>query len=259
MLRRRPTFCFRRTDEMIITVASGKGGVGKSTVSSGLGAALARKGKRVLLIDCDCGLRSLDLMVGVSGSCLFDLGDVTAGRCSFDDALVPAEKAEGLWLMPAPSDVGAIDEPGALASVADTAAEKFDFVILDCAAGIAADFRSAVKCADAVIAVVTPDPICVRDASRVSAVIRSLTDSPVRMLVNRVDEAMIKTGRMPNVDEAIDGAGIRLLGVIPEDARVPLSAAAGIPLRKGRAAAAFDRVADRVMGKKVPLPRDGKL
>lgn len=239
----------------VLLVASGKGGAGKSTLSVNCGAALAQRGNKVLLIDADIGLRSLDLMLGVSDRVIYDLGDVLAGNCEPGRAIIVTDYHD-LHLLPAPQVelLKAVD--------AETMRELFrglsryyDYVILDSPAGVGFGLTTPAGAADTALVVANPDPVSIRDAERAAQVLRNHNVPEIRLIINRVNSKMIRKKVLPNLDEVIDGTSIRLLGAVPEDRHVLEAAAAGRPvivLRKG-AAMAFRNIAARIDGEDVPL------
>ena len=241
-----------------IFVASGKGGVGKSTLVTGLGACLAAMGAEVLCVDADAGIRSLDLLFGLENRTSLDLGDIISGACGLREAVVRHDRLPRLSLLNAPFSLDRISARG-LAAVERYAAESYDYVITDCPAGTAELLRGAARGADLGILVATPEPTSIRAAEHAAAVARegggeALT---LRLVLNRVQPGVTGTGGLPNVDDAIDGVGVRLLGILPEDPRITAFAGTGrIPvLESGEgASAAMLRIARRLTGQRVPLP-----
>ncbi|MBQ4082058.1 MAG: AAA family ATPase [Clostridia bacterium] len=242
----------------VFTVTSGKGGVGKSSLSAGLGIALARRGKKVLLIDCDAGLRSLDLLLNLSEKTMFDLGDVLAQRCTPSQAVYAVPQVKQLFLIPAPAQAGVLDDAACLQQALQLYQEKCDIIILDAPAGIDAAFDTTVACADLVLTVATADPVCLRDAGKVAQLIAQKGKN-ARLLINKMDLSLIRKGKLPNMDESIDAACLQLVGIVPYDPKVLLAAVQGKVLRKGQAAAALDRIAGRLLGEKIRLPKAKKI
>ncbi len=241
----------------VFTTVSGKGGAGKSTVSCMLGVALARLGHRTLLIDADEGLRCLDLMLGVDGEVVFDLADVLAGRCEVGDAIRPVPAAKGLWLLPAPRSAGQIGE--GLAPLIGTLREEFDRILVDSSAGIGQGFRTAAAVSDEVLAVVGCDPVSIRDARQVCELLRDITPSRRLMILNRFDYAAASRDLIPHVDAIIDATAMRLGGIIPYDPALARGFLRGTPVTRGHAWRAFVRVAHRLEGKNVRLPKLKRL
>ncbi len=243
----------------ICVVTSGKGGAGKSTVTAGLGYALARLSGRVLLIDADAGLRSLDLMLGVAGSTMFDLSDVFAGRCEPVKAVYPSPVFQNVFVMPAPIHLEEMCNADEMRRLCRGLKHYYDWVLIDCAAGIGRGFETAVAAADRALVVTTPDMVCARDAQIVA---RLLDEHQVNshLVINRLRPAKVMEGSMPDVDEIIDTAGIQLLGIIPEDEAVAVANANGRPLPADcHAAVCFGNIARRYAGESVPLARLEKM
>ena len=237
----------------IWVVTSGKGGAGKSTVAAGLGCALARRHYRVLLIDADAGLRSLDLMLGVSGTTVYDTADIFFADCHPMKAVYPAPICPGVFVLSAPVSLDRRCTPEQMRGLCAEMAEEFDYVIVDCPAGIGQGFRIATAGAERALVVTTPDMVCARDAQIVS---RLLEDAgiPARLIVNRLRAKPVQSGRMPDLDEIVDVSGLQLMGVLPEDEAVAIANANGEPLpKKGNATVCFENIAARIVGETVPL------
>lgn len=238
----------------VIVITSGKGGTGKTSLTAGLGAALAGLGQRVLCLDADVGLRNLDIALGMADTALMDFSDVMAGRCGLDRAAAPHPGLEGLYLLTAPMTLPAdfAGEDG-FRALLDEARQRYDWVLIDSPAGVGDAFRLAVSGADRAVVVATGDPASLRDAQRVVAELDSL--SPVQLVVNRVKVRLLRKMGV-NIDDAMDAAGLPLLGLVPEDVRVMLAAGSGRPVcqvtEKG-AAKAFENIARRITGETVPL------
>lgn len=235
-------------------ITSGKGGVGKSTVSVGLGRALAARGRRVLLIDCDAGLRSLDRMTGCEEGLVFDLSDVVTGRCAPAEAIYPCGESEGLFLLPAPSSGEDAVRPGVMRKLVPLLTRYYDHVLLDSPAGVGTGFRSASIAADRALVVCSPDPVCVRGARSVSDLLGNIGEK--RLVINRLNREFFRaTGAYSDLDEVIDAAELRLFGLVPEDFS---TAAAFLRGRKAKADAAgmkaLSRIAARLEGEDVPIP-----
>ena len=240
-----------------IAVVSGKGGTGKTSLSAGVGTALAQSGKRVLCVDCDIGLRNLDLALGLTDRALMDFSDVLAERCTLEQAVVTHEKYRSLDLLAAPM----ADRPLALtvrqlAALAREIREKYDWCLMDAPAGLGQGFKMAACMADQVIVVTTTDPAALRDAQRTVMELRRFPAGQVHLVVNRVRKKMLKALHS-TIDDAMDTAGLPLLGVIPEDGDIPLALNRGIPLRDMNyyAQRAYENIARRITGARVPLMR----
>ena len=238
-----------------IAVLSGKGGTGKTSVTAGIAAALANAGLRVLCIDCDVGLRNLDISLGLADQAALSFTDVYSGAYSLD-ALMPHPQFPTLYFLTAPVNRSA-DEIGveAFAELVAAARQKFDYVFLDAPAGVDAGFRLAANRADRILLVTLSDPAAVRDAGRTGQVLELMGKENVRLVVNRINPRMVSTMSL-TVDDIMDNAGLPLLGIVPEDPNVTLAAAFGKPLsvytKKG-ATAACARIAKRLQGMHVPV------
>lgn len=240
----------------IIAVNSGKGGVGKSTVSAGLGVAFSNMGKKVLLVDMDEGLRCLDLMLDVDREAVFDLSDIILGK-EIEDAVYKSPLGQNLYLVVAPAKEGMVD-PFSLSCFAKEAAELFDIVIFDFPAGLNLQLYSALPETTQYLTVAVPDPISIRDASVIGAKISDLSLN-ARLIVNRFKYKQSLRQRVKNVDSIIDRTSIRLIGIVPESKEISeLSMRHKIP-KKSPAAKAFQRIAQRLDGKQVLLPKPNKI
>lgn len=237
-------------------ITSGKGGVGKSTVSVGLGRALAQRGRRVLLIDCDAGLRSLDRMTGTEENLVFDISDVVYGRCAPAEAIYPCAGAEGLFLLPAPSSGENMIRPGVMRKLVPLLKRYYDHVLLDSPAGVGGGFRSAACAADRALIVCSPDPVCVRGANAVDGLLQKLSVSERRLVINRFNgEFFHETGVYGDLDGVIDAAGIRLFGVVPEDFSLAASFLKGKSAKENsKGMMALCRMAGRLEGENIPIP-----
>ncbi|MBP3937729.1 MAG: septum site-determining protein MinD [Clostridia bacterium] len=237
----------------ITVVTSGKGGAGKSTVSAGLGCALADLGHKVLLLDGDAGLRSLDLMLGVSSATVYDMSDVFAGRCEPVRAIYPSPICRDVSVIAAPVHLEQLCSPEDMRRLCQSFVQHFDDLIIDCPAGIGSGFEAAVAAADRALVVTTPDLVCARDANIVSDLLEA-KGIPARLVINRLRARPIRKGKTPDIDTLIDMAGIRLIGVLPDDEQVATANANGNPLPLQSAAhEAFANIARRLQGENVPL------
>ncbi len=235
-----------------IVIASGKGGVGKSTLTAGLGRAAANAGKRTLLIDCDAGLGSLDILLGCDKDCAFNWMDLYEERCKKEDALLPV--CENLWLLPVPRTLQTDYPEDAVADfIAKTEAE-YDLIFIDAPAGIGAGLRRAAKGADRAIVVATPDSVSVRGAWSVARVLTQNGIKEARLVVNRFDYKAARKRKQFNIDTAIDETAVQLIGVVPEDEKIACSSVTGKQLKKNNPAAkAFARILRRIGGEHVAL------
>lgn len=240
---------------MISVVTSGKGGAGKSTVSAGLGCALARCGRRVLLVDGDAGLRSLDVMLGIGGTAVYDMADILSAACQPASAIYPSPICPNVFVLPAPVSLDQLAEPETMAQLCRGLSPYYDEVIVDCPAGIGRGFEAAVAGADRAFVVTTPDMVCARDAQIVARLLRE-RGIPSRLVINRLRPEPILRGKMPDIDELIDTAGLQLIGVLPEDEAVAVANAYGKPLPvESSAAVCFANIAGRYLGRDIPLAK----
>jgi len=238
---------------IVTVITSGKGGAGKSTVTAGLGCALARSGRRVLLIDADAGLRSLDLLLGIGDQAVYDLSDIFEGNCVPIQAVYASPVCPGVSVLPAPVSVDRLCSSRDLVRLCKGFSQHFDHVLIDCAAGVGKGFACAVESAQRALVVATPDRVCARDANLVGRLLAQRQIS-ARLLINRLRPGPIMAGLMPDVDDIIDMAGLRLLGIIPEDESVAVASANGQALPVlCHASRCFANVARRFEGEEVPL------
>ena len=235
-----------------VMITSGKGGTGKTSLTAGVASCLAALGRRVLCIDLDIGLRNLDLALGLSDRAVMDFSDVMAYRCSLLSAAVEQPEIRGLYLLTAPLTPDGLDTQR-FCELAAEAKDYFDFVFMDSPAGLGGGFQLAMAAADRAIVVSAVDPAALRDAQRAVAELHQL--SQLHLVMNRVQPRLMAKLRT-SIDNAMDAAGLPLLGVVPEDSMVTIAAASGTPVilatHKG-AAPAYLNIAKRILGKRVPL------
>jgi septum site-determining protein MinD len=239
-----------------IVVTSGKGGVGKTTTTANLGAALAQRGERVVLVDADIGLRNLDLVLGVEKRIVFDLVEVVEGRCELRQALIKDKRFESLAMLPAAQtrDKGAVSELQ-MTNVIDQLAETCDYILIDCPAGIEHGFRTAIAGAHEAIVVTTPEVSAIRDADRVIGKLKE-RGLPMRLVVNRVRPEMVKAGDMMSVDDVCEILSAELLGIVPDDEEIIDTTNRGEPIvldPSSRLGAVYDKIARRLAGEIVPF------
>lgn len=240
---------------MVIT--SGKGGVGKTTSTANIGTALALLGKRVCLIDADIGLRNLDVVMGLENRIIYDIVDVATGQCRLEQALIRDKRFDGLALLPASQtkDKSALDAERVRTIVAELK-QAFDFVVIDCPAGIEHGFQVATAGADEAIVVTTPETAAVRDADRVIGLLEKSGLRSPKLVINRIRPKMVRAGDMLDIDEIVQVLSIDLLGVVPDDETVIAHNIKGEPtvLRNdAKASQAYRNIARRILGDAVPL------
>jgi septum site-determining protein MinD len=239
-----------------IVLTSGKGGVGKTTTTVNLGAALAKRGQRVVLVDADIGLRNLDLVLGVEKRIVFDLVEVVEGRCQLRQALIKDKRFDSLSILPASQtrDKTAVSEIQ-FAQVIDGLIELCDFVLIDCPAGIEHGFRNAIAGAAEAIIVTTPEVSAIRDADRVIGKLRE-RGLPMRLIVNRIRPEMVRSGDMMSVEDVCDILSAELLGIVPDDEEIIDTTNKGEPVvltPDSKLAAIYDKIARRLQGETVPF------
>ena len=241
-----------------IAVVSGKGGTGKTSFTAGVGAALARSGKRVLCIDCDIGLRNLDLALGLADRALMDFSDVAQSRCALEEAVVEQPLFPGLFLLTAPLRMrGRPVTEEEMSLLLDEIRTQFDYCLLDAPAGLGLGFRLATCAADHVIVVTTSDASSLRDAQHTVMELHRFGTGALHLVVNRVRKKMLRSMHA-TIDDAIDKAGLPLIGVVPEDDALPLSLNSGTPVltdSQSSAATAYRNIAARLQGDRIPLLR----
>ncbi|MFQ9871987.1 MAG: P-loop NTPase [Oscillospiraceae bacterium] len=238
----------------VIMITSGKGGVGKSSACVLLGAALGRLGKKVLVLELDSGLRSLDLMMGLQDQVTYDIQDVLLGRCEPIRAIFSCEYCANLFLMPATSvlDAGIAQED--IVRLCRGLSGYFDFVLLDSPAGVGATFEAAARACSQAILVVTPDPVSVRDGAIVSGLLEELDVGRQRLIINRVRTNLEKLSLVPDLDRVIDTVGVQLLGVVPDSDLLLRAIAGGKALpEKSLPGRVYQNIARRILGKYVKL------
>lgn len=236
----------------VIMLASGKGGTGKSTVSVMLGAALAARGQKVLLVELDSGLRSVDIISGVYGKTVYDVEDVLSGRCAGDKAVIDSPIYPGLSVISAPYEGGDV-RSGALQTLCQKMSPFFDLILLDTAAGMGAPFLAAATCAQQALLVLHADPVCLRDGRIVSDALFTAGITDIRLVLNKITPKTFQLGAVRDVDECIDTVCAQLIAIIPESVQLQKAAACGEPLPDCLARTAFARLAGRILGEKLTL------
>jgi len=241
----------------VIVITSGKGGVGKTTTTANIGTGISLQGKRVVLVDTDIGLRNLDVVMGLENRIVYDIVDVIEGSCRLKQALIKDKRYEGLYLLPAAQtrDKTAIN-PEQMMKLCDELKQEYDYVLIDCPAGIEQGFKNAIAGAEKAIVVTTPEVSAVRDADRIIGLLEANEVRNPKLLINRVRMDMVKRGDMMNIDDIIDILAIDLLGVVPDDESIVISTNIGEPAvanSKSLAGQAFRNITRRIMGEDVPL------
>ena len=241
----------------VIVITSGKGGVGKTTTAANIGIGLAKLDKKVVLVDTDIGLRNLDVVIGLENRIVYNLVDVIEGNCRLKQALIRDKRYENLYLLPSAQtrDKTCIT-PEEMKKQCEDQEEDFDYILLDCPAGIEQGFKNAVAGARKAIVVTTPEVSAIRDADRIIGLLEAndLRDS-ISLIINRVRVDMVKRGEMMSVDDVVDILAVDLLGVIPDDEQVVISTNQGEPLAGdgSQAGQAFLNISRRLTGEDVPF------
>ncbi len=241
----------------VITVTSGKGGVGKTTTTANIGSALALLGKKVVVLDGDIGLRNLDIVMGLENRIVYDVVDYVEGRCRLRQALIRDKRAPELYLLPTAQtrDKSAIN-PDQMVQVCDELRREFDYVIIDSPAGIEQGFQNALAPADRVLVVTNPEVSSVRDADRVIGLVESQQKGPVQLIINRLIAARVKKQEMLSTQDIMDVLSTEIIGIVPEDEAILSSSNRGTPVvfnGKSPAAIAYRDIARRLIGEDVPL------
>ncbi len=241
----------------VITITSGKGGVGKTTTTANLGSALAIQGKKVVVLDADIGLRNLDAVLGLENRIVYDLVDVVEGQCRLRQALIKDKRVPELYLLPAAQtrDKNAVNSVQ-MQQLCHQLRQEFDFVLIDSPAGIEQGFRNAIVGADEIIIVANPEMASVRDADRIIGLVEAAGKPEPRLILNRLRPEMVKRGDMMDVADVLEVLGIELLGIVPEDETIIVAINKGEPIvydKRTRAGRAFLNAAQRILGEEVPL------
>jgi septum site-determining protein MinD len=242
----------------IIVITSGKGGVGKTTVTANLGSALTQLGRKVALLDADFGLRNLDLLLGLENRIVYTAIEVITGECRLEQALVKDKRQPGLVLLPAAQSRNKESITAEqIKDVVQQLSQTFDYIFIDCPAGIEMGFRNAIAPAEEAIIVTTPEVSAVRDADRVIGLLEANGVKNIRLIINRIKPEMVQMNEMMSVEDVLEILAINLLGIVPDDPRIIVSSNKGEPLVLGNPTAlpamAFKNIARRLEGEKVPL------
>ncbi|QHE53133.1 septum site-determining protein MinD [Pontibacillus sp. HMF3514] len=240
-----------------IVITSGKGGVGKTTTTANLGTALALMGKKVCLIDTDIGLRNLDVVMGLENRIIFDIVDVIQERCRLNQALIKDKRFDDLSLLPAAQTSDKSDlNPEGMVKIINELKQDYDYILIDCPAGIEQGYKNAVAGADKAIVVTTPEKSSVRDADRIIGLLEQEDIEPPRLIVNRIRRHMVQKGDMFDVDEIVTVLSIDLLGIVADDDDVIKASNSGEPIAfqpNTRASISYRNIARRILGESVPL------
>ncbi len=240
----------------VIVVTSGKGGVGKTTSSANIGTGLAAAGKRVVLIDADIGLRNLDVVMGLENRIVYNLVDVIEGKCRIKQALIRDRRYPTLYLLPSAQtkDKSAVT-PEQMVKMINHLKSQFDYVILDCPAGIEQGFQNAIAGADRAFVVTTPEVSAIRDADRIIGLLESREFTQIHLIINRLRYDMVKRGDMMSSSDVVDILSIPLLGIVPDDENVVVSTNQGEPLvgSSTMAGKAYENICRRVLNEEVPF------
>ncbi len=239
----------------VIVITSGKGGVGKTTSTANIGSALSALGKKVVIVDADIGLRNLDVVMGLENRIVFDIIDITEKRCTYQKAMIRDKRFNNLFLIPAAQtrDKDAI-VPEQMKELCEELQTEFDYVLIDCPAGIENGFKNAVAGANQAIVVTTPEVSAVRDADRIIGMLEAAGLNNPKLIVNRIRLDMVKQGNMLNVEDMIDILRIDLIGIVPDDENIVISTNKGEPVvleDKGLASKAYKNIARRLEGEMV--------
>jgi septum site-determining protein MinD len=241
----------------IVTITSGKGGVGKTTSTANISVALAQLGQKVVCIDSDIGLRNLDVVLGLENRIVYDLVDVIEGRCRIRQAMIKDKRFEGLYLIPAAQtrEKTAVSTSDMI-KICNEIPDEIDWVIIDSPAGIERGFKNAIAPANEILVITIPDVSAVRDADRIIGIIEAEEKGPARLIINRLNPAMVKRGEMLDAEDVLELLAVKLIGIIPEDEKVITSTNIGKPIvtvENSKAGQAFHNIARRMMGDDVPL------
>lgn len=242
----------------VIVITSGKGGVGKTTTSANLGTGLAMQGKKVAMIDADIGLRNLDVIMGLENRIVYDLVDVVEGNCRIKQALIKDKKYDSLYLLPAAQtrDKDAISPEQMQKLCENLKEEGFDFIIIDCPAGIEQGFKNAIAGADKAFVVTTPEVSAVRDADRIIGMLEANELRNPKLILNRIRIDMVKKGDMMAMEDVTDILAVDILGIVPDDESIVISSNRGEPAvtdNDSLAGQAYRNIVERILGNEVPL------
>jgi septum site-determining protein MinD len=236
----------------VITITSGKGGVGKTTATANIGASMAGLGYKVVCIDADIGLRNLDVVMGLENRIVYDLVDVIEGRCKLRQAMIRDKRLSELYLIPAAQtrDKNAVS-PADMRRVCDELRTDYDYIVIDSPAGIERGFQNAIAPADQVIIVTNPEVSAVRDADRIIGMVEAEEKGPAQLVINRINMEMVERGDMLAAADVLELLAVELIGLVPDDQNVIVSTNRGTPIAmdaKSRTGEAFRNIARRITG-----------
>ncbi len=239
----------------VIVITSGKGGVGKTTTTANVGTGLAKLNKKVVLIDTDIGLRNLDVVMGLENRIVYNLVDVIEGNCRAKQAMIKDKRYENLFLLPSAQtrDKTSVT-PEQMKKLVDELREEFDYIILDCPAGIEQGFKNAIAGADRALIVTTPEVSAIRDADRIIGLLEAHGLKQIELIVNRIRMDMVKRGEMMSKEDVVDILAIDLIGAVPDDEHIVISTNQGEPLvgNDSQAGQAYMNICHRILGEEVP-------
>lgn len=246
----------------VIVVTSGKGGVGKTTTTANLGSALALTGKKVALVDTDIGLRNLDVVMGLENRIVYDICDVVEGKCKLRQALIKDKRFTDLFLLPAAQtrDKSAVNE-AQMRELTKRLREEFDFILIDCPAGIEQGFKNAIAGADRAIVVTNAEISSIRDADRIIGLLEASEIRNPELIINRLRPEMVKRGEMMDVEDILDLLSIDLIGVVPEDENIITQTNKGEPAvsnKKAPSGKAYTEIARRILGENIEVTIPGR-
>lgn len=240
----------------VIVITSGKGGVGKTTTTANVGTGLAKLNKKVVLIDTDIGLRNLDVVLGLENRIVYNLVDVVEGNCRIKQALIKDKRYPNLYLLPSAQtrDKTSVT-PEQMKKLADELRDEFDYILMDCPAGIEQGFKNAIAGADSALVITTPEVSAVRDADRIIGLLESNEMKKTNLIVNRLRTDMVKRGDMMSAEDVVEILSIDLIGVVPDDENIVISTNQGEPLvgNETLAGKAYMNICRRILGEEVPL------
>ena len=240
----------------VIVITSGKGGVGKTTTTANIGIGLSRLGKKVMVIDTDLGLRNLDVVLGLENRIVYNIVDVIEGSCRLKQALIKDKRFPELYLLPSAQTKDKTSvSPEQMKKLIDDIRDDFDFILLDCPAGIEQGFQNAIAGADRAIVVTTPEVSAIRDADRIIGLLETSGIRKNELLINRLRIDMVKRGDMMSIEDVIDILAIDLIGAVPDDEHIVIATNQGEPLAgdSSLAGTAYMNICKRILGEEVPL------